>query len=320
VVPFSLHHYADYKLVVIPAELLSIVSIMMCFMFVMVDLGQPSRILNIFLYPSLKSVMFWDFIVLSVYLLTNLALFRASMLEFRYKIPLPTWYRPLMVFSIPWAVGIHTVTAFLFSALVGRPSWFSALLTPRFLASAFASGPALLLLVLFALSRKRRIAIEPGILRGLRVSIAYALAIHLFFAGVELFEFVYGQTLENTQLLEIFSRQGAILPVMLLSVVSYLLVIFAFGLLISRAGKDPRGLWFASLATFLGILLEKGISLVVTGFLATPEGARASYFPTLVELGIVAGIWAFGALVFSLIISRVLQVQRALTGELEPVL
>ena len=134
--------------------------VLMCMLFVFVDMGQPARVLNVLLHPSPHSVMFWDFLVLSGYLLLNLVIGTVTIEAERQGAPPPRWVRPLIYLSIPWAVSIHTVTAFLYAGLVARPFWMTAILAPRFLASAFASGPSLL--ILLALLVRRYGTFDPG--------------------------------------------------------------------------------------------------------------------------------------------------------------
>ncbi len=82
-------------------------------------------------------------------------------LDADYKeLPPPAWIKPVIILSIPWAISIHTVTAFIYAGLAARPFWMTALLAPRFLASAFASGPALL--ILLALLLKKWGGFDPG--------------------------------------------------------------------------------------------------------------------------------------------------------------
>ena len=52
------------------------------------------------------------------------------------------------------------MTAFLYSGLAARPFWMTAILAPRFLASAFAAGPALLILLILVL--RRTTGYDPG--------------------------------------------------------------------------------------------------------------------------------------------------------------
>ena len=60
----------------------------------------------------------------------------------RHDVPPPHWVKMLSYVSIPWAVSIHTVTAFLYAGLPGRGYWLTAVMAPRFLSSAFCAGPS----------------------------------------------------------------------------------------------------------------------------------------------------------------------------------
>ena len=140
VLPYYLHNYKEFGKVTILGEFLAISSVIMCILFVFVDLGQPFRLANIFLYPTFHSLMFWDVLALSGYLVLNVIITRVTLDAEHKSIAPPKWIRPVIILSIPWAVSIHTVTAFLFAGLAGRPFWLTAILAPRFLASAFSAG------------------------------------------------------------------------------------------------------------------------------------------------------------------------------------
>ena len=103
----------------------------------------------------------WDVIVLNGYLLLNVHIC-GYLLYCRYqgRKPAKWFYIPFVFIAIVWAVSIHTVTAFLYVGLGGRPFWNSAIVGPRFLASAFTAGPALIILALQVV--RRVTAIAPG--------------------------------------------------------------------------------------------------------------------------------------------------------------
>jgi Ni/Fe-hydrogenase subunit HybB-like protein len=139
--------------VVIVGELLAIAAIVMCLAFVVVDLGRPDRFWHMipgigrFNWPI--SMLTWDVIVLNGYLLLNLHIC-GYLLYMRF---LGAQAEPALVRALRLPLDrlghlIHTVTAFLYSGLGGRPFWNSALLAPRFLASAFVTGPAFIVLAL----------------------------------------------------------------------------------------------------------------------------------------------------------------------------
>src|SRR3990167_5756415 len=147
VLPYYLHDYQAFGKITILGELLAVSAVVMCLLFIFVDMGQPERALNVILYPTPTSIMFWDMISLGGYLVLNAVIAGLTLGAERRGAAPPRWLRPIVVLSLPWAASIHTVTAFLSSGLPGRRLWLAALLAPRFLASAFASGPALLILL-----------------------------------------------------------------------------------------------------------------------------------------------------------------------------
>ncbi len=149
VIPYYLHNYKKFGRIVILGEFLAISSVMMCILFIFVDLGQPMRVMNVMLHPTPNSVMFWDMIVLLGYLTLNLVIGWTTLGAERKEVAPPAWVKPLIYLSVPWAVSIHTVTAFLYAGLPGRELWLTAIMAARFLSSAFAAGPALLVLLAF---------------------------------------------------------------------------------------------------------------------------------------------------------------------------
>ena len=181
VLPYYLHDYKAYGKVTILGEFLAIASIVVCMTLILVDLGQPMRILNVFLYPTFNSVLFYDANVLSIYLLLNLIIGWNVLEAERNGVHYQKWLKPLIYISIPWAVSIHTVTAFLYCGLPGRGFWLTAILAPRFLSSAFAAGPALL--ILLCLFIRRVTNFDPGReqIQSLAKTVAYAITINVFF-------------------------------------------------------------------------------------------------------------------------------------------
>jgi len=143
VLPYYLHDVKEFGRLTIFGEFLAIPAVVLAMLFVLVDMGQPARVVNLFLHPSPRSPMFWDSVALTGYLVLNLLIGWKTLQIERYGIEPPRWLRSLILLAIPWAISIHTVTAFLYCGLVARPFWLSAVLTPRFLASAFAAGPAI---------------------------------------------------------------------------------------------------------------------------------------------------------------------------------
>src|SRR5512136_632712 len=187
VLPFYLHNCKEFGRVVILGEFLAVAAVVMCILHIFVDLGQPARIFNVVLHPAPRSIMFWDMIVLNGYLLLNLVIGWTTLDCERNAARPPGWIKPLILLSIPWAISIHTVTAFLYCGLPGRHLWLTALLAPRFLATAFAAGPALLVLLCLLLKKTAGFDAGGEALRKLAITVTYAMIVNLFFILLEFF-------------------------------------------------------------------------------------------------------------------------------------
>jgi Ni/Fe-hydrogenase subunit HybB-like protein len=298
VLPYYLHDFKAFGRVTILGEFVAISAVAMCAALIFVDMGQPARVLNVVRYASPRSLMFWDFVALGGYLLLNVVITRVVLEAERCQIAPPRWIRPVIVASIPWAISIHTVTAFLYSGLPGRPFWLTALLAPRFLASAFAAGPALLILLCLLVRRWWDLRVANAALQKLAVIVTYALAAHLFFAAVELFTVFYGQVPDHLEAYRYlyFGLDGhaGLAP---WAWASAALAVGALGVLLTPAARARRGVLAAAcVAVFASLWIEKGLGLVVAGFVPSPLGGVADYVPTWREATIVAGIWAMGAM------------------------
>ncbi|MFZ0338213.1 MAG: NrfD/PsrC family molybdoenzyme membrane anchor subunit [Terracidiphilus sp.] len=308
VLPYYLHGEKQFARITILGEFLAIASVIMCILFIFVDLGQPARVLNIILYPSPRSLMFWDMISLSGYLLLNAIIASVTLRAEREETQAPGWIKPLAILSIPWAISIHTVTAFLYSGLAGRTFWLTAILAPRFLASAFSSGPALLILLCLVLRRAASYQIPEDAIRKLAVIMTYAMAINVFFVLVEVFTVFYAAIPEHTAHFEYLYLLGGgnnLAPWMWVSTV---FAIAALVILFTPALRRAH-LPLACILVFFSLWLEKGLGLIVGGFEPSPLGFVAHYAPTLPEWSIVAGIWSVGALLITMFFKIALSVR-----------
>ncbi len=302
VLPYYLHDVRQFGRITLLGELLAVAAVIMCMLFIFVDMGQPGRVLNVLLYPTPHSLMFWDMISLSGYLLLN-AVIASVMLGAEYKgLAAPGWIRPVIYLSIPWAVSIHTVTAFLYSGLPGRPLWFTAVLAPRFLASAFASGPALLILLCLALRRLTSFDAGKEAIRKLGVIVAYAMTANVFLLLLELFTAFYSHKPEHREPFEylFFGLNGHHSLALLMWLSAALALAALAALLVPRWRENERILALASAAVFLSLWLEKGMGLIVAGFVPSPLRRVTAYAPTAPEWAIVLGIWALGALLVTM--------------------
>lgn len=298
VLPYYLHDYKAFGRVTILGEFLAIAAVLMCMLFIIVDLGQPMRFINIFLYPTWHSVLFWDAIVLNVYLFLNIVIgwnvLEAERNNTRYQ----SWVKPLIYLSIPWAISIHTVTAFLYAGLPGRGFWMTAILAPRFLSSAFASGPALV--VLLCLIIRKTTQFDPGReqIQSLAKIIAYAICLNVFFFLCEIFTVFYSQIPEHMDhfkyLYTGLHGHGAYVPWMW---VSLALMVLSIILLVNPITRKNEGvLAVACVTVFAGTWIDKGLGMISGGFVPNPLHHINEYVPTFPEIMISLGVWATGFL------------------------
>jgi len=303
VLPYYLHNHQEFRGITVLGEFLAVAAVFMAVSFVIVDLGQPSRLFYLALYPSPSSLLFWDMVVLAVYLLLNIVIGWTTLDAEHKAEPPASWVKPLILLSIPWAISIHTVTAFIYSGLGARPFWLTALLAPRFLASAFASGPALLIIMCLIIRRATKF--DPGKLALERVGqiVTYAMIVNVFFLLMEFFTVFYSKIPEHARHFQylLFGLEGkaTLVPWMWTSL---LLAALALTLLINPGTRRREAtLAVACLAVFLSIWLDKGLGLIVPGFIPSPLGEITEYWPTAPEALITLGIWALGFLIVTLL-------------------
>ena len=303
VLPYYLHNYKAFGRVTILGEFLAVAAVSMCVTFVLVDMGRPDRVFNVFKYPTPGSVMFWDIIVLNGYLVLNI-LIGWNVLECeRHSIAPPKWVKFLSYVSIPWAVSIHTVTAFLYAGLPGRGYWLTAILAPRFLSSAFAAGPALLILLCLLVRKYSKF--DPGKeqIQTLAKVVTYATLINVFFFFCEVFTVFYSQLPDHMAHFQYLffglDGKGQLVPLMWFSIVGMTLA--ALFLVNPKLRKNE-----CTLAALCGLViittwLDKGLGLMTGGFVPNPLEQVVEYWPTAPEAIISLGVWAMGFLVLTLL-------------------
>ena len=303
VLPYYLHDYKAFGKVTILGEFLAIASVVMCITFILVDLGQPMRVMNVLLYPTPNSVLFWDTIVLNGYLFLNLIIGWNVLEAERNGVHHQNWLKPLIYLSIPWAVSIHTVTAFLYCGLPGRGFWLTAVLAPRFLSSAFASGPALLILLCLVIRRVTNF--DPGWkqIQSLAVTVAYAICINVFFLLCEVFVAFYSGIPEHMDhLIYLFAGlqgKGAYVPWMWTSMALMVTGIILLVNPITR--KNELTLIVGCICVFFGCWIDKGLGMISGGFVPNPLHEVNEYIPTLMEGMITLGVYALGFFVLTIL-------------------
>jgi Ni/Fe-hydrogenase subunit HybB-like protein len=305
VIPAYLYDDEQMHDVVIVGELLAVAAIVMCLAFVTVDLGRPDRFWH--LIPGLGrfnfpiSMLTWDVIVLNGYLLLNLHICGYLLYKkFLGQKPDRRWYIPFVFVSIAWAISIHTVTAFLYQGLGGRPFWNTAILAPRFIVSAFVTGPAFIILTLQLVRRFTDFTIGDGPIRTLTAILRVTILINLFLLGAELFtEFYTGGSHSTAATYLLFGLHGhdALVPWMWSSL--GLNVVGALMLLHPASRTKMWVLSSACVMVFVGLWIEKGMGLIIPGFVPSTLHEMVEYTPSLVEWKVSAGIWALGLMIYT---------------------
>jgi [DsrC]-trisulfide reductase subunit P len=318
VLPYYLHNHKAFARMTVLGEFLAVSSVAMCMMFVFVDMGRPMRAFNVLLYPQFHSIMFWDLVSLSGYLFLNALITLVSLHAEQKDVHPPGWIRPIILLSIPWAISIHTVTGFLYAGLPGRMSWRTAIMAPRFLASAFAAGPALLILLCFLLRRLAGYDVGKKAIQGLAVIVTYAMLINVFFILMQFFTAMYSNVPGLTEEFHDLYL-GTVPPTTLLPWGRLSLVLMAAALillLVPKVRHNDGSLAVACVLVFSSLWMDKGVCMVVGGFIPSPLGTITRYVPTLPEMTITLGVWAVGALMVTVFYKIALSVETARQADL----
>ena len=315
VIPVYIYRNRELHDLVIFGELFAVAAIIMAMLFVTVDMGRPDRLHHLLLRFNFPiSMLTWDVLVLNGYLLLNLHICGYLIYcAYRRREPSRVFYIPFVFIAIVWAISIHTVTAFLYSGLGGRPFWNSAVVAPRFLASAFAAGPAFLILTLAALKRFTAYEVPPKAFLTLRNTVTIALTISMFLLGSEVFTEFYTDSAHGASAKYLFlglHGHWALVPWIWSAVALNLLAMVLLYLPLSR--KLPV-LMAACVMLIVGIWIEKGMGMIVPAFIPTPLGEIVEYLPTMNETLVTLGIWAGGLLIYTILVRVTVPV---LTGRL----
>lgn len=322
VIPAYIFHRQDMKSVVVLGEALAVAAVIGAMTFVVVDLGRPDRFWH--LLPVVgrlnwpTSMLAWDIVVLSAYLLLNIFIPMYVLFNrFRGREPVLRRYFPWVLLAMFWAISIHTVTAFLFSANTARPFWNISILAPRFIATAFVSGPALIILVLQALRRTAGLEVPRTVIDTLALTMGVCLQICLFFTAAELFTDFYNEGYHSASLRYLyFGLHGfaALRPFIWVALAMNLAAVVIVSVHAWR--RTLPLLNVACALAFVGIWIDKGIGMVIPGYIPTPLGEVFEYTPTVIEMGVAAGIWALCMLIFTLLAKAAIAFDRR--GEARP--
>jgi Ni/Fe-hydrogenase subunit HybB-like protein len=303
VLPYYLHNYKAFGRITVLGEFLAVSAVTMCLLFILVDMGYPARVMNVIIHPTPNSILFWDMIVLNGYLFLNILVGWNVLAAERKGVNYRGWVKTLAYISIPWAFSIHTVTAFLYSGLPGRHFWLTAIMAARFLASAFAAGPALLIIACLIVRKVTRF--DPGKeqIGTLGSIVTYAMILNVFFFLLEVFTAFYSQIPGHTQTFLYLFRgldgHGRLVPWMWTSVVLAFVALLVLIIPATRRKEDTLVVGCA--AVFLSTWIDKGLGLVVGGFIPDPMEHVTEYWPTTPEVLITIGVWATGFFIMTVL-------------------
>jgi molybdopterin-containing oxidoreductase family membrane subunit len=308
VIPAYIYNWKPIKEIVILGELLAISAIIMCLLFILVDMGHPERFWH--MIPGIgklrlgQSILAWDSLALTFYLILNFIivshiLFRA----FKIKDYSKKYAIPLILLSIPAGIAIHTITAFLYNGIAARPFWNSAILAPKFLASAFCSGPAIMIILFQVLRKTTKLHIEDRAIWTLAELMAYTMFFNLFLTGAEIFKEVYSNT-EHRVFTEYLyfgiGEHNKIVPFGWMAIIFDVIAFVLF--LVPKTRKNFITLNIGAVLIYFGVYIEKGIGLIIPGFTPDVLGEIYEYFPSSTEILVTVGIFSTGFLIYTLML------------------
>ena len=308
VIPAYVYHWGPIKEVVLLGELLAISALAMCLLFIQVDMGRPDRLLHMMPFIGTpnwpRSLLAWDALVLNVYLVLNVIVVLFILFNaYNGKEPSPKILVPLVLISIPVSISTHTVTAFLYNGMSARPYWNASILAPRFIASAFCSGPAVMIILFQILRKTAKIPIKDEAIWKVAELMSYAMFFNLFLLGAEVFKEFYSATEELTHTQYLWFGLGghrALVPYAWFSLAASLAAFFIF--VIPKLRSNWLWLNVGCVLIWAGVYIEKGMGLVIPGMTPDTLGEIYEYRPTLTEWSIALGIFGVGFLVLTILV------------------
>lgn len=312
VLPYYWHNHKIYGRMTLLGEFLAVSALIMCLLLVIIDLGYPSRVFNVLLYPNPSSILVYDVIVLNGYLLLNLICGWTVLHSYYKGTSSPSWLKPIIFLAIIWAPLIHIVTAFIYQGLPGRHYWLTAIMAPKFLVSAFSSGPAFLIILASILKKVANFDIGERAFQSLAKTVTYFFiafwAFYLFEVFTAFYSGIPGHKAPILYLFVGFHGHAEWAPFLWTAVI--LAIVGLVLLLIPKTRKNETTLVLASLAVFFSVYIEKSIGLLVGGFTPNPFEGVTTYTPTFPEVMITLGVWATGFLVLTILYKIVLEVEK----------
>jgi molybdopterin-containing oxidoreductase family membrane subunit len=324
VIPYYIYNYKPIGAIVLIGEIMAISAVSMCLIFILLDMGSPERfwhlipVIGIFNFP--QSILTWDVVVLNGYLFLNLFLVCYALSKIYAGKSYKTGFIwPFILISVPAAISIHTVTAFLYLGAPARPFWNAAILAPRFIASAFCSGPAFMLIIFQIVRKNTNLNITDKALHKVAEIVTWTMAVNLFFLGCEIFKERYSDTAHVAPLNYLWRGlhgHDQLVPwiwtALIVNSIAFII------LLIPTLRKNFITLNVACIFIFLGVYIEKGMGLIFPGFIPGTLGEIYDYMPNALELWISLGVWAIGLLIFTLFTKVAVAINTGEIGHADP--
>ena len=312
VLPYYLHNVKEFGRITVVGEFLAIPAIIMALLFVVVDIGSPMKLFNVYLYYTPHSMLCWDATVLPIYLILNIVVGYNVLQAENKGVKYGKIVKALAVFSIPFAFSIHIVTAWLYAGLPSRHYFLTAMLPAKFLAGAFATGPALIILICFILNKLTGFDAGKTAIDRLATTVAYAYTATIFMVICEFFTAFYSNVPSHKAALQYlfagYHGHDQFVPLMMVFLV---LVVITLVIMIPRQTRtNYKLLGFGCAAAFLSMYIEKGLTFVIGGLSETPFGTIAEYHVTVPEVLIIVGIFALGFLIASILFKLVVVVKK----------
>lgn len=276
------------------------------------DVGRPQLLWKMVVQGNPTSPLIWDMLVIAAYLtIAVIDLWILTRPE-----PRPRALRTMAMVTLPVAVLVHSVTAWIFGLVVARPWWNTALLAPLFISSALVSGTALVVVVARIVQRTTAWRVPASVLPDLGRLLAWFVAVDGFLLGAELLTAYTSREPDHVEQLDVVLF-GRLAPLFWTEIALGLLVPFVIfasaklrarpNLLLAGSGLALLGVFFKRINILMPSMFEPLVGLAPGIPGGRPgQGFRADeiYLPTLVEVGVLIGIAAFAAALVTLGVRR----------------
>ncbi len=319
VFPSYVYKHESLHEVAVLGEMLAVFAVTLAILFVFTDMGRPDRVWHLIpfigIYNWPNSMLAWDVMVLSVYFVLNAVTGFYFLYKRYYNSEVnKLFYMPMVYIAIVWAISIHTVTALLIGTFDTRALWHSGLMPIRFIVTAFAAGPALIIVMFLQLRKHTKLQIKDEAINLLSQIVVWCLGIALFFTLSEVITELYQGSGESMGMRFLMFGLNGLTDLVPWFWSSLALITLSFVLLLFPSiRKNYKVLPVICVMTFIGIWIEKGMGLVIPGMIPTPIGELTQYKPTFIEIFNCIGIWAFGFILLTLLVKGAAGI---LTGEI----